>query len=311
MQRAIIRQLSPGVYLIDDAGESTCYLICGSVRALLIDTLNGEENLAEIIRTLTDLPVTVVNTHGHCDHVYGNVFFEEAWLHPADEKLMAEHFGFIADRLTASGLRPCPTRPLSIGQVFDLGGTVLEVVDLSGHTAGSVGLLDRAARVLYSGDGLNPHLWMQLAESLPIARLRETLLALKARCGGDFDRVLTGHAGTTSRRTSPIPCSRPARSCSMVRPGRTRIMNTSAGHAVSIPRRACPASASFTHRISCDDRMKPTMKKLNIGIVGAGRIGKVHAASITYHIPQAQVVRVTDVVTEATKALAETYGVPA
>lgn len=194
MQRANIRQLSPGVYLIDDAGESTCYLICGSVRALLIDTLNGEENLAEIIRTLTDLPVTVVNTHGHCDHVYGNVFFEEAWLHPADEKLMAEHFGFIADRLTASGLRPCPTRPLSIGQVFDLGGTVLEVVDLSGHTAGSVGLLDRAARVLYSGDGLNPHLWMQLAESLPIARLRETLLALKARCGGDFDRVLTGHA---------------------------------------------------------------------------------------------------------------------
>ncbi len=52
------------------------------------------------------------------------------------------------------------------------------------------------------------------------------------------------------------------------------------------------------------------MKKLNIGIVGAGRIGKVHAASITYHIPQAQVVRVTDVVPEAAKALAEAYGVP-
>jgi len=52
------------------------------------------------------------------------------------------------------------------------------------------------------------------------------------------------------------------------------------------------------------------MKKLNIGIVGAGRIGKVHAASITYHIPQAQVVRVTDVYEPAAKALAETYGVP-
>ena len=47
------------------------------------------------------------------------------------------------------------------------------------------------------------------------------------------------------------------------------------------------------------------MKKLNIGIVGAGRIGKVHAASITYNIPQAQVVRVTDVVEEAAKALPE------
>lgn len=52
------------------------------------------------------------------------------------------------------------------------------------------------------------------------------------------------------------------------------------------------------------------MKKLNIGIVGAGRIGKVHAASITYHIPQAQIAMVTDVYEPAAKALAETYGVP-
>ena len=30
------------------------------------------------------------------------------------------------------------------------------------------------------------------------------------------------------------------------------------------------------------------MKQLNIGIVGAGRIGNVHAKSITYFIPQAR-----------------------
>ena len=51
------------------------------------------------------------------------------------------------------------------------------------------------------------------------------------------------------------------------------------------------------------------MKKLNIGIVGAGRIGKVHAQSIVYHIPEAQVVMVTDVVGDAAKALAEQYGI--
>ena len=37
------------------------------------------------------------------------------------------------------------------------------------------------------------------------------------------------------------------------------------------------------------------MNKLKIGIVGAGRIGNVHAESITYHIPEAEVVMVTDV----------------
>ena len=51
------------------------------------------------------------------------------------------------------------------------------------------------------------------------------------------------------------------------------------------------------------------MKKLNIGIVGAGRIGKVHAQSIVYHIPEAQVVMVTDVIGAAAQALAEQYGI--
>ena len=192
--RAKIKQLAPNIHLIDDAGESTCYLVCGSERALLIDTLNGMEDLKAIVSSLTPLPVTVVNTHGHCDHIYGNVFFEEAWLHPADDALMAEHFAMFREDLEARSLTPCPTRPLEIGQVFDLGGVKLEVVDLSGHTAGSIGLLDREARVLYSGDGVNPHLWMQLEESLPIAALSDTLTRLKAEHGGEFDRVLTGHA---------------------------------------------------------------------------------------------------------------------
>lgn len=53
------------------------------------------------------------------------------------------------------------------------------------------------------------------------------------------------------------------------------------------------------------------MKTLNVGIVGAGRIGNVHAQSITYHIPQARVVRVTDVNAQAAQALAARYGIPA
>ena len=33
---------------------------------------------------------------------------------------------------------------------------------------------------------------------------------------------------------------------------------------------------------------------LNIGIIGAGRIGKVHLESISYHVKNAQVVAVAD-----------------
>lgn len=52
------------------------------------------------------------------------------------------------------------------------------------------------------------------------------------------------------------------------------------------------------------------MKQLNIGIIGAGRIGKVHMKSITYNVPNARVLGITDVYKEALPALAEEYGIP-
>ena len=193
-ERAIIKQLRPNVHLIDDAGDSTCYLITGSERALLVDTANDYEDLHEIVRSLTELPVTVVNTHGHGDHILGNVYFEEAWLHPADFGIHDTFFGYAKEQMDKHGLKPAALRALEIGQIFDLGGVQLEVVDLKGHTAGSIGLLDKAARIIYTGDGLNTHLWMQLDHSLPMATMLETFRALKERHGGDFDYVAHGHA---------------------------------------------------------------------------------------------------------------------
>ena len=194
IERANIIQIRPNVHLIDDAGDSTCYLITGSERALLVDTANGYEDLNAIVRTITDLPLTVVNTHGHGDHIFGNVYFDEAWLHPADFELHDRFFGYAKEQMEKEGLKPAALKPLEIGQIFDLGGVQLEIVDLKGHTAGSVGLLDKAGRILYTGDGLNTHLWMQLDHSLPMATMLETFRALKEQHGADFDHVAHGHA---------------------------------------------------------------------------------------------------------------------
>ena len=51
------------------------------------------------------------------------------------------------------------------------------------------------------------------------------------------------------------------------------------------------------------------MKQLNIGIIGAGRIGKVHMKSITYSVPGAKVLGITDVFADALPALAAEYGI--
>ena len=52
------------------------------------------------------------------------------------------------------------------------------------------------------------------------------------------------------------------------------------------------------------------MKKLNVGIIGAGRIGQVHAKSITYHIPQAKIVARSDIYYEGAEKVAESLGIP-
>ncbi|MCE5342380.1 MAG: MBL fold metallo-hydrolase [Eubacteriales bacterium] len=195
-ERIQIIPINAEVTLLNDHNEATCYLVTGTQRALLIDTANGYVDLNALCRELTPLPVTVVNTHGHCDHVFGNLYFEQAYLHPADFALHDAHFTFpeIRKVMRETGLSPATLMPLSIGQTFELGGGhTLEVVPLAGHTPGSIGLLDRKYRLLFSGDGINPHIWMQLPESLTIATLRETLVTLKREHGNEFDALLTGH----------------------------------------------------------------------------------------------------------------------
>ena len=52
------------------------------------------------------------------------------------------------------------------------------------------------------------------------------------------------------------------------------------------------------------------MEKLKVGIIGAGRIGQVHAKSITYHIPQAEIVSISDIYVDGAKKVAQELGIP-
>ncbi len=52
------------------------------------------------------------------------------------------------------------------------------------------------------------------------------------------------------------------------------------------------------------------MKPLSIGIIGAGRIGNVHAQSITYHIPEAKVQIISDVDGTKARELAQRLNIP-
>jgi myo-inositol 2-dehydrogenase/D-chiro-inositol 1-dehydrogenase len=52
------------------------------------------------------------------------------------------------------------------------------------------------------------------------------------------------------------------------------------------------------------------MKTLKVGVVGAGRIGKLHVGNLMTRVKNVTVAAVTDVVAESANALAEQYGIP-
>lgn len=175
--RIKVKQMTDRVYLLDDAGAATGYLVVGNEKALVIDTMNGWGDVKAVVRTITDLPLMVVNTHGHCDHIYGNIYFEEAYLHPADFALAKEHSNFpeFLEELEKHGMKMPPFKEIHDGEVIDLGGATVEVIHLPGHTLGGICLLYREGRVLFTGDGINCYLWMQLDHSLKLRELKESL----------------------------------------------------------------------------------------------------------------------------------------
>ncbi|WP_029233502.1 MBL fold metallo-hydrolase [Butyrivibrio sp. VCB2006] len=190
-----IKQLRPYLYLMDEAHEATGYLVIGDEKALVIDTMNGYNDLFKAVRKITDKPVMVVNTHGHPDHILGNVYFDEAYMNPADN-FMAENFmkdPEIMEFCTENGLSFPPFKPIKGGDIIDLGGKTLEAYDIPGHTPGGILLLLKEDRILFTGDSINHHLWMQIPDCASMSELVENLDKIMF-LEKEADFILHGHA---------------------------------------------------------------------------------------------------------------------
>ena len=51
-------------------------------------------------------------------------------------------------------------------------------------------------------------------------------------------------------------------------------------------------------------------RRVNVGLIGTGRIGKVHAATVAYRLPEAELTTVTDIDAESARALGQRCAVP-
>jgi glyoxylase-like metal-dependent hydrolase (beta-lactamase superfamily II) len=210
-----VYRIRPGVFAIYEphqAEEVISYLIVGARRALLFDTGMGIASIRAVVRQLTRLPITVLNSHTHYDHVGGNHEFREILaMDTAFTRQRAErgYFnGVMRAEVSAENLcGPLPkgfdpgayqVAPFAIsatvhdGTVVDLGERKLEVIAVPGHTPDSIALLDRAHRLLFTGDTfyLGP-IWLFEPETDLAAYARST--ARLAALADEVDLLLPAH----------------------------------------------------------------------------------------------------------------------
>src|SRR5580658_3147149 len=77
-----VYQPTPKVFAIYEPHQSEeviSYLIVGDKRALLFDTGMGISDLKKLTAELTSLPIVVINSHTHDDHVGDNWEFETVY----------------------------------------------------------------------------------------------------------------------------------------------------------------------------------------------------------------------------------------
>jgi glyoxylase-like metal-dependent hydrolase (beta-lactamase superfamily II) len=182
-----VYRVAPKVYAIYEPHqyeETISYLILGDHRALLFDTGMGIGNLKKVTGELTALPIVVLNSHTHNDHVGDNWQFEN--IYAIDSNFTRENArgsrddaqAEIAPGQICGSLPPgfdsktYRTRPWKIssyvhdGDRIDLGGRVLQVLATPGHTPDAVCLLDRVNGLLFSGDTYYPAtIWLYRPET--------------------------------------------------------------------------------------------------------------------------------------------------
>lgn len=182
------KKISSGVWALEQ-DMVRCFLITGSQRGILLDTGAEPCDLLGLVREVTDLPLLLLHTHGDVDHTANDHLFQDIYAHPKEFAVIRK----FRPELTAK------LHPITRDSSFDLGGRLLQVVETPGHTPGSICLLDRDNRVLFSGDTLSYGPVFLFGAHRDMGTYRQTLDTL-GELGG-FDTIYPCH------NTCPISLS--------------------------------------------------------------------------------------------------------
>ncbi|MEQ1681360.1 MAG: MBL fold metallo-hydrolase [Nitrospira sp.] len=146
---------------------NTSYLIIGDKRAVMFDSGSGERlpgsrSMREVAEQYTDKPITLILSHFHYDHIYDAATFDGITLIDRPEirtSIKSEVFTISPwESLDMESRLLKVAAMIADGDVIDLGGRTLALLNLPGHTSESVALFDKSRNQVFTGDFIYRHL---------------------------------------------------------------------------------------------------------------------------------------------------------
>ncbi|MEY4747800.1 MAG: hypothetical protein RIQ60_14 [Pseudomonadota bacterium] len=194
------RALAPGVWVVEGTNAdfspangcniiNTGFIATGA-GVLVINTgpskRYGEQLRALITRTTPEPVIGVLHLNLHPDYFLGNQAFSDVprWASPRTRAGMASEFKAYEDNLYrlcgdwmlgTEALLPDRDLPAAVPGRWWVGGRELELVELDGHTASDLVLVDRASQIAFVG-GL---VFVQRIPTTPHARVAPWLASLE------------------------------------------------------------------------------------------------------------------------------------
>lgn len=189
------------------------YLVVGSERAALIDTGYGVSgDLDQVVKSITNKPVTVLVTHCDPDHAGSAALFDDIHMSRKDQVLMDHGALATMGRLgTAQAVCDTPERAkfykqhlvkatafsykdIRDGEIFNLGERQLMAISMPGHTEGSMCFWNKTEHYCLVGDAVanvsSPVLFFQ--KCCPLEAYKDNLIRFVDIVGEDC-QLYTGH----------------------------------------------------------------------------------------------------------------------
>lgn len=170
-----IKEIDKTTYAISEYGhweKVHSFLLVGKEKAALIDTGLGIDSIKRVTDQLTDLPIVVITTHVHADHIGSHGEFENIYVHEEDADWLINGIkGLSIEQIrkdigrditlpvpetfnpnTYQPYQGQPTGLLQEGDGIDIGDRKLTIYHTPGHSPGHISVFDTRKGYLFTGD---------------------------------------------------------------------------------------------------------------------------------------------------------------